>query len=1090
MAPTNPKRGIEMKKLYRTTLFAGVLAFGLAACGDDVQLVEPTDPPPPTLTATFSPQSVNVAEGQSADLGLNISGGQAGAQASWDCVTGDGSIATASGTPAGCRVTGVGAGSTTVTANVTKGTQTATASAGVTVAELTRASVEIRELRQEGTTADIDNISGQLDVDLNIRAGDESPTQVDVIVTDDEGEATVVASQVFTAEEIAEMMEAAEAESPDVAEQVATQITLSFRTNRYDIEDGEANIWHYNGDKSISAQLHVAQDVGPRASNVIEVVFNNQDGFHVIGTRPENSAMDDEGRRWFGGPDSGDTEALVIPVFFSGQLAQQVTADFCNEGATTIEAEDAPFAFAWECAGYETPDPDDPDAPLISAQYQPDGDPVAPVVILNVDRDDYRFPVRIDNLEPQQDDENEHVFWIVRQSGLDNVGNWLNHQYVFSNGYNGDNVIDEGVGKDSPEHYLVSADADGDEILVGPTEGLTGAGIAEALGDDAETVTNTEYVGWVQVCDRLGNCALFAQEENSADTNPDPDEGLHPLLTFGYDETAPTLTFQTADMGALAEDNVILDEFVAADRIELVASDVASGFAPMTGPYSFNRGMINVGSTFDDPENPTTAALASFGSNAVDHPFAALDEDGLVVTLANLADAVGEENWDLTGQVSIFYEFDLGTHINGLTPTDPSYYIYQVRVRDRAGNTTKGSRSIYHNNGASPEIEAITRSGTFPADPAFRVTFTHDALELFEGSLGMAYPNTGGAVIWERPGAEISSVLRLDAGIEDGIPFNDYIQRPHRDLMLDLGFAGLGLPFIKNIQATDGDGETQETGVEDSKPTGVQAQVYNGLPLELTDIVHGTNEIGQSELVSVGIPAEEVPGFDVDYHEDTDITSWIIVAEGDEGCTANYCAQLYGPTGTFTSPFLRDGVLIVWADADELEPTWRVLEVASPNFSGEFPTRDDGVQRLYEWEFSGTVEGFTGADLEFRAVGVNQHGDGLLSSGLVEEAPEPPLAPTSLNIVSGDGQTIDHNTTSDDLVVEVLDQNDDPMEGITVSFTSSGVAHFISPTSDNTDVDGQASTTVTSGSQNGDVTVTATVGSLSEQFTITVDDGL
>ena len=38
-----------MNKFTRFTLFAGLLAFGLAACGDDVQVVQPDPPPPPLV---------------------------------------------------------------------------------------------------------------------------------------------------------------------------------------------------------------------------------------------------------------------------------------------------------------------------------------------------------------------------------------------------------------------------------------------------------------------------------------------------------------------------------------------------------------------------------------------------------------------------------------------------------------------------------------------------------------------------------------------------------------------------------------------------------------------------------------------------------------------------------------------------------------------------------------------------------------------------------------------------------------------------------------------------------------------------------
>ena len=83
-------------KSQRVALVTGFLALGVAACGDDVQIVEPTPPPPPPLTATMAPASATVAVGNSVVFAVNASGGAAGAQASWTCASSNTGIATAS----------------------------------------------------------------------------------------------------------------------------------------------------------------------------------------------------------------------------------------------------------------------------------------------------------------------------------------------------------------------------------------------------------------------------------------------------------------------------------------------------------------------------------------------------------------------------------------------------------------------------------------------------------------------------------------------------------------------------------------------------------------------------------------------------------------------------------------------------------------------------------------------------------------------------------------------------------------------------------------------------------------------------------
>src|SRR5690606_18842557 len=66
-----------MLKNYRKFLTAGVLAFGLAACGDDVTITEPAPPPPPPETpniVSFSvaPTNATIAVGQTVQASYNL----------------------------------------------------------------------------------------------------------------------------------------------------------------------------------------------------------------------------------------------------------------------------------------------------------------------------------------------------------------------------------------------------------------------------------------------------------------------------------------------------------------------------------------------------------------------------------------------------------------------------------------------------------------------------------------------------------------------------------------------------------------------------------------------------------------------------------------------------------------------------------------------------------------------------------------------------------------------------------------------------------------------------------------------------------
>ena len=123
-------------KLSRSALMAGLLALGVAACGDNVELITPTPPvppPPPPLVASMAPASAEVAVGSSVVFAVNASGGVLGEAASWSCSSSNTGIATASTTTSGCQATGVAGGGVTITATVTKGNETANVGSQLTV---------------------------------------------------------------------------------------------------------------------------------------------------------------------------------------------------------------------------------------------------------------------------------------------------------------------------------------------------------------------------------------------------------------------------------------------------------------------------------------------------------------------------------------------------------------------------------------------------------------------------------------------------------------------------------------------------------------------------------------------------------------------------------------------------------------------------------------------------------------------------------------------------------------------------------------------------------------------------------------------
>jgi hypothetical protein len=645
-----------MKKLYRSTLVAAVLAFGVAACGDDVQIVDPEPTPPPALQVTLTPSNVNLNVGDNVNLAVGISGGDPAASPSITCESSNTNVITTSASGSNCAVEAVGSGNATVTATVTKGNQESSAGAAINVtdaADLVPATVSIESIRQHpgGGTVDLQNASGQLDVRMNVRYNDEQPVRL-LLYVDDE----VVATQEY-ATAVAALEEG---EDP---EEVVEQVTLSFRSDYYEIEDGEAWIRTLNGEREISARLEVATaDAEPRASNTVTVNFNNADGFHVNAMLPEGSAMDGEGRRWYGGwgEDEG-AEITAIPVFFSGQSAANVRvtlgsdeSGLCPEGAQT--GTEAPFQFSFSCSDFESERTDDVfptgsnhtgELPSITAQYADSGNDIpevgGSVPILN---SDHPFPIRIDNVAPGLNPGEiantaaiDGVLFIGTQEGLWNRENWINDEYDFSTGllaayvdYDDDGMQEQAV---CYEYFLLGdAQAVGpnggpcdlrfdDEIRDGgssfesdidvqfyvsaPGEGLEDAEPVDSPADAAESNTNREYQLHVVLTDALGNERVITQMVNpyAAAAGIEREDMptafwwvSHGLNTFGVDRTAPVVEVDNEAALEFGEDYIV-QSFAdngspAVDQylIYFEAFDEVSGFAHPDATYLYQTGEL------------------------------------------------------------------------------------------------------------------------------------------------------------------------------------------------------------------------------------------------------------------------------------------------------------------------------------------------------------------------------------------------------------------------------------------------------------------------------------------------------------------
>jgi hypothetical protein len=1012
-----------MRKLFRSTLMAGVLAIGVAACGDDVEVTDPGDTPHPPLTVALSGVSINV--GESANLAAQVSGGNPEASTSWVCETSNENVVSVTESDTGCLVTGEGNGNTTVTVTVDRGAMSASASAQVTVAQLTQAQVSIHDVRQGGSTADIDNVSGQLDVVINVEPGDETPVQLDLLVDED-----VVASQQFSQAQIAELQEAAEAAE---ASEAPVQITLSFNTGYYEIVDGAAHIRSYNGPREISANLHVAQlETAPRASNTVTVTFRNTDGLHVVGGLPDNSVLDGEGRRWYGGwgEDEG-ADLHVIPVFYShpDRGAQNVMVSLCPGESETLA--EGPFEYSFSCAGFESERSSNGVAPVITTQYDDSGNNGPSEA--NILNEDHPFPVRIDNAAPGLGNSSsiDGVLFIASQSGVWNRENWINDEYDFATGLVAANAAYSGGAQVDIEHtdLLTNEEiTDGGSSYQGEIDVqfvATNNGdtiLVDSPADLDESNTNSHYRLHVVLTDALGNDRLITQIRGpwAYSASSDPDYEMrnammvqsHYLNTFGVDRSVPTLVESDEDeVLSFGEDYIVnsfTDPEVEQYVLDFSVTDQVSGFARVQNvdylgqPYAslilpgdadeaYDRALLHVSAQIRGTPGSSALNYVSFAGLAgteVDDPFAT----------SGAGELIGQPDPDMAVSYTreltqISYTEDWRAIGFGDDPSHAGYFIVQLRAQDKAGNRTPLHLiRVYLNAGEQPEISGINPGGFYAGgdEVSFPAT-SDDRVEILSGSFALGYDGIG----WLLSDRNPTTIGEL---------FTDEINRP-----ADYAYT-TDLGFIRTLSVVDGADMDRPTD-DRVKPTAVEGRVYSGYSWETDtywgdDFIHlhddeqvsnhlfdangglGFSSLFQANLLdaqvedgqafpfgAVATEGNQVIGpTDVDEDEGSTDGSrgWFADRSGD-----NLRATVRGVSGQFNNPF---AAVVVVARVLSVDNGVEYLVPASSVLASPSSQLDSGQNRDYyfDWAITGLEDDFPGGELcGYHVVGLSADYDGL-----------------------------------------------------------------------------------------------------------------
>ena len=272
------------------------------------------------------------------------------------------------------------------------------------------------------------------------------------------------------------------------AQQAVHSFVLSFNSAGYDAVTGEPT--YMNGEHTISAALMVAGSDEPLGSGIHPVEFDNDDGYVVTADLGDNSAIGDDGRQWYGGPDNGTIDITALPVSYSGGSVTSVSANFCGEDATDSDGADG-YTFEFECEDRES-NTDGTDGAVVGdmltmSSAGEDGE------ILN---DDHPFPAFVDFVGPS-----ESPIIVANRNGREN--GWLNAAVALTGEVDAD--------EDDDENWLVEG---ADE-----TGGIGGYNMMLLMGEDlekaleaspssslpAESADNDSYCAVALATDDLGN---------------------------------------------------------------------------------------------------------------------------------------------------------------------------------------------------------------------------------------------------------------------------------------------------------------------------------------------------------------------------------------------------------------------------------------------------------------------------------------------------------------------------------------------------------------------------------------------------------
>jgi len=686
-----------MQRVICSTFLVGAFALaGLTACGDKVNVVGVNNDTTVT-SVTVTPSSPTLNVGDKITLVATVTGGAGLTNRNVTWSSGNAAVATVD---ANGVVTAVGGGTTSIIAASAQNPAVKGA-ASVTVGAVVQPTVTVASITQNNVTAQLGNIANQLDVTVNVDAGTQKLSKVDLLVNCG-GADTVVATQTIASGDVA----------PIDAEASASTVQMSFNTAAFNATSGV--VAFKNGACTLKARATTTSGTIV-ASNGTPFTLNNIDGVIVVTTNSGATAGDAKGAPW----KSGSVTVSATPVIYSGRTPATITITLpgaITASQTLTAAATGATSATW---GTGTSGPRVTGKTLfgpaglgLAGATPPGGQgpgvdangiavPVHPTVLLiDSNGNDLNLTqlsptsqsdIRVDNEAPVITGADLPVINLTVQNAQNG---WVGKNFTF--GFNA-------TGAPITLTANTVADSGGvDKITVATQSSPSGAGTWTTFTSPtslAETSSSTAYDLRIVICDALNNCST----------------SVSPFTKFGVDLTPPSLALvsgvtnnKTYGIGATVPSTIV---YGFSDTSNTVG---VSGSGP--GATSI---LVSVQGLQPDSSSATGSRTRC--------PVGVTTGSGLAVTCKS--------------QVASASTFTLPNTVNGINAQSDGQYVMVANAVDQAGNTSAALTTNWYNDHDAP---AVTGGVSIPNPINASSTFSlsaSDSMDIVAGNGFLSYPS-------------------------------------------------------------------------------------------------------------------------------------------------------------------------------------------------------------------------------------------------------------------------------------------------------------------------------------------------------------